>query len=256
MLRERVVHSLIGTPLHHPLEAARRLYDAWMRPGVPEIHREYGRIEALIKQTVVDPGNCIDVGCHLGSVLDLMVRCSPHGRHVAVEPLAHKAAWLKRKYPGVEVHQLALGETSGTVDFLWNPRRSGLSSLRGNNAQSGLLHIQVPMRRLDELVADNRPIRFIKIDVEGGEIGVLAGARRTLANHRPLVLFECTRTGTAQFGITAARVFEFVTRELGYRIFLVKEYLGHGSPLDLEQFERAMDFPFQAFNFVAAPCPG
>lgn len=258
MLRERIVHSLIGTPLHQPLEAARRLVDSWKHPDVPEIHLESKRITALIEETVVDPANCIDVGCHLGSVLDLIARCSPHGHHIAFEPLAHKAEWLRKKYPRVQVHQVALGERDGAVEFLWNARQSGCSSLSGTKPkpESGLQNITVEMKRLDDLVPEDRPIRFIKMDVEGAELGVFAGARRVLANDRPIVLFECTRTGMDGFGTTAAQIFDLVTREVGYQIFLLRDWLSRGSPLDLERFDRAMEYPFQAFNFVAAPHRG
>ncbi|MFP3423286.1 FkbM family methyltransferase, partial [Bacillus sp. SIMBA_161] len=37
---------------------------------------------------------------------------------------------------------------------------------------------------------DTKNVRFIKIDVEGTELDVLDGARRTIARDRPLLLME------------------------------------------------------------------
>jgi hypothetical protein len=53
--------------------------------------------------------------------------------------------------------------------------------------------IDVATARLDDLVAERRPpggLRLVKIDAEGFEPQVLAGATETLSTLRPLVLCE------------------------------------------------------------------
>jgi len=205
-----------------------------------------------METTIVDQMNCIDVGCHLGSILNEIIRLSPHGQHIAIEPLAYKAEWLRRKYPQVQIHQVALGDESGTVDFLWNPRQSAYSGLKRSNAGTGLETLKVEMKPLDDLVPENKPIGFMKFDVEGAELQVFQGARRILCECRPIVLFECT-PGLSSFGITPAQVFGFITQVLDYRVFFLKDWLAQGPPLDLPKFESALRYPFQAFNFVAAP---
>jgi FkbM family methyltransferase len=206
-----------------------------------------------LEKTIIDHMNCIDVGCHLGSVLNEILRYSPHGEHIAVEPLAYKAELLRRKYPQVQIHQIALGDRNGSVEFLWNPRRSGFSSLKRSNGAPGLEAIKVEMKKLDDIVPEKKPIGLIKLDVEGAELFVFKGARRILAESRPIILFECAMSGISSFEITPAQVFDFITRDLDFRIYLLKDWLGQGPPLDLPRFESAMIYPFQAFNFVAAP---
>ncbi len=253
MLRERIVHTLIGTPLQRPLEDVRCLLGRWRSPDLPELLLEPKRIVQLLEQTIDDGMNCIDVGCHLGSTLNEIVRFSPHGHHIALEPLPYKAEWLRRKYPNVQIHQVALGEKNGRVEFQWNTRRSGYSSLKGPDNEEGVQMLEVDTRRLDDLVSERQTIGFMKVDVEGAELFVFQGARRVFAESRPIVLFECTQSGTSRFGITAARMFEFITTELDYQIYLIKDWLARLSPLELPQFETAMKYPFQAVNFVAAP---
>jgi FkbM family methyltransferase len=253
MLRERIVHALIGTPLQRPLEDARRYLARRRNPEMLEIHLEHDRIIELLNETIVDGTNCIDVGCHLGSMLSEIVRLSPHGRHIAVEPLAYKAEWLRRKYPQVTIHQVAVGDHDGTVDFMWNPRHSGYSGLKRHGNAEAIKKIEVQLRRLDDLVPRDQNIGFMKVDVEGAELPVFRGARRIMSESRPIVLFECTRSGNSQYGITAAQMFDYITKDLGYRIFLLKDWLAKGPPLDLPRFEGAMVYPFQAFNFVGAP---
>lgn len=48
---------------------------------------------------------------------------------------------------------------------------------------------EVPVVVLDE-VANCGHVSFIKIDVEGGELAVLRGARRIVAEHRPILMLE------------------------------------------------------------------
>jgi len=52
--------------------------------------------------------------------------------------------------------------------------------------------VDVPQRPLAELVAG--PVDFLKIDVDGGEMGLLAGAASVIEAHRPAVMIETTPT--------------------------------------------------------------
>jgi FkbM family methyltransferase len=49
--------------------------------------------------------------------------------------------------------------------------------------------IEVETRRIDDY--DLADVGFIKIDVEGHELAVLAGAEATVARHKPILLIEC-----------------------------------------------------------------
>jgi FkbM family methyltransferase len=257
ILREYIISSIIGTPLRRPAEALRSLIllrQQRKSPEMREIFLEHERSRMILRRAITPEMNCIDIGCHLGSVLEEIVKLAPRGRHIAIEPLAYKAAWLKRKFPRVEVHQLAVGERDAVVDFYFQPQKSGFSGLKSHGGHEGT-RISVQCRRLDDIVPPDRPIGFIKIDVEGGEYHALRGARRVLAESRPIILFECTGSGLSAYGLSAAQFFAFLTEEAHYEVFLFKDSLSEGPPLDLGRFEDAMVYPFKAFNFIAAPIP-
>jgi hypothetical protein len=48
----------------------------------------------------------------------------------------------------------------------------------------------VPATALDHLGYPELPVDFVKVDVEGGEVDVLAGAEQTIRAHRPQLLVE------------------------------------------------------------------
>ena len=52
----------------------------------------------------------MDIGCHIGSMLSTILRLAPRGQHWAFEPTPSKAAWLRAKFPEVEVREMALTE--------------------------------------------------------------------------------------------------------------------------------------------------
>ncbi len=70
---------------------------------------------------------------------------------------------------------------------------------------------------LDAVVARGvtPPPRFVKIDVDGGELDVLAGMRQLLATHRPVVFVEV-------HGVHRERDCAAFLRACGYHVRIVK----------------------------------
>ncbi len=250
MLRDRIAFAVLGTPLAPVAEAIRslqRLPHRLRHPELAELHREPGRMAELMRRLIRRETNCIDVGAHLGSVLREIVRLAPGGHHLAVEPVPHQAAWLRRRFTSVEVHQAALCDQEGTTEFWLDRSRSGYSGL---TPSPNAVPIQVPCRRLDDLIPTGHRIGFIKIDVEGHESSVLRGARRVISDSQPVILFEC---GPLVSHENAARLFGLLVGEIGYDVFLIRDWLAASERVDFERFERVRTYPFEAFNFVAAP---
>lgn len=254
MLKEYLAHLLISTPLEAPARFVRSLPELRKQqqfPELRELYKESSRIAALLERTIQNPMNCIDIGCHLGSTLSQIRQRSPQGKHLAIEPVPYKAIWLKKKFPEVDVRQVALSDREGEADFFFQPQQSGFSGLRlhqgGNQA---VQQFKVSCQRLDDLVPSDRPIGFIKMDVEGAELFVLRGAQALLQRCRPLILFECTQSGLSTFDLPPNAIYDFLTQQ-GYSVFLIKTWLANGQPLSFDQFAQAMQYPFQAFNFLA-----
>ena len=79
--------------------------------------------------------------------------------------------------------------------------------------------LSVRTEDLDSSLPEGYVPHLIKIDVEGAEHLVLRGALRTLAAHRPLVLFEHQRRTASHYGSGPEEMFALLTGDAGMRIF-------------------------------------
>lgn len=79
--------------------------------------------------------------------------------------------------------------------------------------------IKCPTTTLDRSIPENHTIKFIKIDVEGGEFHVLQGAKRILRKSKPIIAFENGRQQSASlYEYTKEDFFSFF-KAFKYRIF-------------------------------------
>jgi len=138
---------------------------------------------------VVHPGDVVyDVGANVGVyTLLTSVLVGSSGSVVAFEPVPDNLAFLRRHVTlndldNVEVVAAAVADTDGEARF----------SL-GGHPSVGRLHesgeLVVRQVTLDAFFQEpgRRPPAALKIDVEGGELLVLNGARKLLAEHCPTV---------------------------------------------------------------------
>ncbi len=248
-------HLVIRTPLAPAATALRWMLD-WPRrvrhPELRAIHHEHRHMTHVIRACLQPDSCCIDVGCHIGSMLNLFAACAPRGSHFAFEPVPRKAAWLKHKFPEAAVHAIALSDAPGRATFREDVTHPGYSSLaRSSRRGDHVAEYQVEVDRLDNRIPSGQPIRLLKIDVEGAELLVLRGGEQTIRRCRPVILFESTPRGCELFGYSRDDLYRYVTNGLGYDIYRFEDYQAGSGPLSAERFEQCHHYPFQAFNFLA-----
>lgn len=149
-------------------------------------------IGLLIDAFVPDDGVLVDVGANWGYFpLFLAARPGFRGHILAVEPFPASAAALAGVIAatGIENRVEPLAIALGAA-----PGRAAMSAevFTGNNRISRDGAVQVPVETLDRIVAARNLARLdlLKIDVEGAEADVIRGAARSIARHRPVVVFE------------------------------------------------------------------
>jgi FkbM family methyltransferase len=139
-----------------------------------------------------------DIGANVGFFSVIAARLvGPAGHVVSFEPLANNADRITHNarlnnFAHVDVRLEALGNENGSVGFFSSdvPTLGRLAKLGAPDESCA--EVFVTVRRLDELVEQaGLPLPdLVKMDVEGGEVDVLLGARETLAISRPILLVE------------------------------------------------------------------
>lgn len=208
----------------------------------------------VIKRVVKRDSNCIDVGCHKGAVLDHMLLLAPRGRHLAFEPLPDLFVNLRGKYgkANVALHEVALADASGETTFqhvVASPGYSGILRRAYDRPDERVVEIRVRLARLDDIVPADMPIRLVKIDVEGAELGVLKGGAATLARTRPFVIFEHGLGAADFYGTRPEQIHDFFGG-IGLEVSLLEDWLASRPALSraafVEQFDKRLNFYFLA----------
>lgn len=175
----------------------------------------------------LQPGQvAADVGCHKGAYTYWMRRrVGPQGAVFAFEPQPKQVEYLRNtfsamNYDNVVVVPQAVSDRQGELE-LRTPAGSGLThaaTLERRAIHDPVFHAGqttlVDVTTLDDFFANqDRKPNFIKIDVEGHESAVIAGANHVLATYRPTLLIECEARHRSDGNVFA--VFEAL-QELGY----------------------------------------
>ena len=188
----------------------------------------------------------VDVGCFKGAYTYWMRRCvGASGEVVAFEPQPRQIDYLRgivaaMKWQNVFVEGQGLSDVPGELE-LFKPASGHEASFVARSREGEACEtFRVPVTTLDTYFA-SRPANpaFIKIDVEGHESAVLAGARETLANYRPTLLVECEARHRADGNVRL--VFELLASH-GYE----GSFFQNGKRRPLTEFDPVRDQRLEA----------
>lgn len=165
----------------------------------------------------------VDVGANVGIYsLHAAKAAGPSGRVIAFEPTPETHESLVKNvrlnhFRNITVINKAAGDKEGFLQF------AICASDNSNHLVADLAMLEsrkivevrnIPVDTIDTMVAREKlpQVSVMKIDAEGAEKLVLAGASQVIEKHRPAILFESCDTGSG----SPDRV--FLTR-MGYRLF-------------------------------------
>jgi FkbM family methyltransferase len=138
----------------------------------------------------------VDVGANIGYYLLLFQQqVGVNGKVICVEPSEENLPELRKNLAAntavkASLHEVALGAEEGEIGL-----RSGINS--GVVEVEQAAHV-VRIRRLDSLISER--VDMLKIDVEGYEGQVLAGAQTLIERDRPAIFLELHPHIIGRFG--------------------------------------------------------
>lgn len=144
----------------------------------------------------VSRGTVLDIGANIG--LTTLLHSTVADRVHAFEPSPSTYQLLFDNVAGagltnVSLHNVGLGEKRGAFELTFAPsNRSGAFVSDQTQASVGHTVERIEIETMDRFVKHQGIGRVdaIKIDVEGFELHVLRGGKRTLRKHRPAVTLE------------------------------------------------------------------
>jgi FkbM family methyltransferase len=184
----------------------------------------------------------IDAGANRGSVATVYRHLFPDARIICFEPVSEHLQVLKTTFlddAKVESVQCALGAENGRRQFFVNVGKDTSSLLAPdvrnlNDSYADIIKIQtvidVDVLTLDYIFLTKKlsMIDVLKMDVQGGELGILYGAKDLLANHRVAIIytevfFVPMYLEQPLFGDIAAELFSH-----GYKLYFLYNYCFSG----------------------------
>lgn len=167
-------------------------------PEDPHVLQQY-----LLEKAGIEAPVILDIGANQGQSVAAYRKVSRRAMIHCFEPFPAALEILKKRFQGregVQIHPFAVTDRTGTQTFHLNRHIQTHSLLP--RPQTGRRYyprvaapagekIEVACTTIDEFIRNEnlRQIDILKLDIQGGEIKALNGARRTLETLRPALIF-------------------------------------------------------------------
>lgn len=202
----------------------------------------YEPLETGVVQANVKKGDVVvDAGANIGYYTLLLARLvGPEGKVIAIEPDPDNFALLKKNvevngYHNVELHQKAVSDAAGTVKLYRSMRSAAQHSLAASNQDDP--YVEVEMARIDDLV--KAPIDFMKIDVEGAELGAMRGARELFAKSPNVkIMTEFNPRALNDFGVRTEEYLALLS-DYGFRFSNIDKKQSSVHPASIPEIMEA-----------------
>jgi len=208
----------------------------------------------FVERFLKDGMTVLDIGAHHGLYTLLASRLvGKNGKVIAFEPSPRERLRLERhlrlnRCRNVRVEGVALDQSPGESDlFLVEGSEDYCNSLRPPAVLAKTRTVRVEVAALDEYLSRRSVsnVDFIKLDVEGAELGVLKGAKNILTTTpRPVLLVEVYDIRTVPWGYAGRDIVEYLDG-IGYCWYRL---LTDGAPEPISASLHSYDM-----NMIAVP---
>ena len=173
--------------------------DDWIQENIYFLG-EYESIELkTLKLFLKKDSVFIDIGANFGLyTLNASNLINETGQIIAFEPFSKSFSSLKNnllinKLNKVTIENIAIGECDGTINLFYNKEDRNLGMVSTTPLNKGFIE-NVSITSFDNYLKNTsniiNSIDLIKIDVEGSELSVLKGMKKSLIKFSPSILIE------------------------------------------------------------------
>jgi FkbM family methyltransferase len=149
---------------------------------------------SLLKSLCAPESTALDIGANIGLTTIALANNCQAKKILAIEPVSEAFNYLnsnisKHASDRASAINIALGRKRASINMFVNSANLATSFV---TEQGQIDELPVQLFTLDELIAEQQltQLDFVKIDVEGYELEVLAGGIETLQRFKPIVLLE------------------------------------------------------------------
>jgi FkbM family methyltransferase len=219
---------------------------------------------ALVKRRpeLFTNGAILDIGANIGYTAWVFAAAiNPPGKVYAFEPdlasFMTLGEIIRRKNLGdaVEIFNVAVGSADGSLEFWHNEEHSAdhrvVTEQFKTTRPAGEKITTVAVTSVDNFVAARnlRNISFIKIDVQGYELAVCEGMRKTIKKFPAMcIAFEYAPGGIRELGFDPSALLGFF-RSAGYQLHILTR-----AAATLVQDNRAIELAVERSGYVDLLC--
>ncbi len=190
----------------------------------------YEREMQVIPRILKNPETIIDIGANYGTYSFFLSKLYPQAKIFAFEPATSSYEILKKitrtfRLQNVFPIKEGLGEKEEKKEIVMPRHYTIIAYVAESGARKGKEDSseEIKITTLDSFVQRNKiqGIDFIKCDVEGFELSVFRGARKTLRKHKPIIFVEIEERHTKKYGVNPQEVLKFL-KKIGYNSYSVR----------------------------------
>src|SRR5208282_1872448 len=207
-------------------------------------------------------GDILDIGANIGYTAWVFAAVvKPPGKVYAFEPdlasFATLGETIRRKNLGnaVEIFNMAVGSADGSLEFWHNEEHSAdhrvVTEQFKASRPAGQKITTVGVTSVDNFVAARnlQNISFIKIDVQGYELAVCEGMRKTIEKFPEMcIAFEYAPDGMRELGFAPLALLGFF-RSAGYQLYILTR-----AATTLAPDNRAIELAVERSGYVDLLC--
>jgi FkbM family methyltransferase len=185
------------------------------------------QVMQLLSRLVLPTDVCVDIGANIGVLTLALSRFASEGRVFAFEPGNASFGYLQRNIAdgaasNVVAEQMGVYDLTGTLPLQVSeshPGGSYISQTEVHEASSESIRVT----RLDDWAEAKSIDRLdlMKLDIEGAELRVIDGARKTLDRFRPVLVVECNPVALERFQKADASVLVDALRSIYGKVFFI-----------------------------------